>query len=247
MKKGLLIVFLITGTCCAFSQGIIGKIANSVRADSLAKKVTAVAGSGQNLTNEEVIEGLKEALARGTGRATSMLGKQDGYFTNAAVKILMPEEAKKVEKTLRKLGMSSLVDKAILSMNRAAEDAAAGAGDIFLDAVKSMSIQDGISILKGDDLAATNYLKKATTERLTAQMRPRIDSSLKKVDATKYWNDVFTQYNRFASSKVNPDLGSYVTTRAIDGIFHEIGEEEKSIRKDPAARVSEILKKVFAN
>lgn len=245
MKNWILSIALLLISPFIFSQGILGKLNKAVKADSVVRKITG--GTGSQLSQDEVVSGLKEALSRGTGKATDILGKSDGFFTHAVVKILMPDEAKKAEKTLRQLGMSSLVDKAILSMNRAAESAVSGSGDIFLGAIKGMTIQDGLSILRGGDLAATDYLKKSTTPELTAKMRPVIDSCLQKVDATKYWKDVFTQYNKFASPKINPDLGSYVTEKAIAGIFYEIGEEEKKIRKDPAARVSDILKKVFAN
>lgn len=230
-----------------FSQGILKKLNQAVKSDSVVSKIGNLAAGKQNLSNEEIVSGLKEALSRGTDQATAILGKEDGFFARAAVKILMPEEAKKAEKTLRQMGMSSLVDKAILSMNRAAESAASESGKIFLEAIRGMTIGDGLGILKGGELAATDYLKKSTTEKLTAAMRPVIDSCLRKTDATKYWNDVFTRYNKFATTKVNPDLGSYVTSRAIEGIFFEIGEEEKKIRKDPAARVSDILKKVFGS
>jgi hypothetical protein len=159
----------------------------------------------------------------------------------------MPDEAKEVEKTLRKFGMSSYVDKAILSMNRAAEDAAGGVDSIFLSAIRNMTIEDGISILKGKDDAATNFLRKSTYDELSRKMRPVIGASLKKVDATKYWKDVFTQYNRFMKNDVNPDLEEYVTNKALDGLFHKISLEEKNIRKNPAARVTDIMKKVFSS
>jgi hypothetical protein len=150
-----------------------------------------------------------------------------------------------MEKTLRNFGMSSLVDKAILSMNRAAEDAAKGIGDIFWNAIKQMSIKDGLQILRGGDFAATEYLKKTTTAVITAKFRPVIDASLVKTDATKYWKDVFTAYNRFSRSPVNTDLPAYVTEKALTGLFYNIGLEEQKIRKDPAAQVTALLKRVF--
>ena len=157
----------------------------------------------------------------------------------------MPEEAKKMERTLRNFGMGSLVDKAILSMNRAAEDAASGVGNIFWDAIKQMSIKDGLQILRGGDFAATNYLKTITTKELTEKFRPVIEASLVKVDATKYWKDVFTAYNRFSNAPVNTDLTAFVTERALSGLFYNISLEEQKIRKNPAAQVTDILKKVF--
>lgn len=203
--------------------------------------------SGSNLSNDDIISGLKEALRVGTDSSTKKLSKLDGFFGDAAIKILMPEEAKKVEKTLRSFGMGSLVDKAILSMNRAAEDAAKGVGDIFWNAIKQMTIKDGLQILRGGDFAATDYLKANTTKVLTEKFRPVIDASLTKVDATKYWKDVFTAYNKFSSTPVNTDLNAYVTEKALGGLFYNIGLQEQKIRKDPAAQVTDILKKVFSS
>src|SRR5205085_10647389 len=139
------------------------------------------------------------------------------------------------------------VGNAILSMHRAAADAGNSAARIFINAMKGISIQDACGILKGGDFAATSYLKDKTTAQLTEAFRPVIESSLKKVDATKYWNSVFTTYNKFSSDKVNPDLAAYVTEKALAGIFYQVGQEEQKIRKDPVARTTDILKKVFAN
>jgi len=214
----------------------------------LLKKVTnSNSGSGSNLSNDDIISGLKEALRVGTDSSTKKLSKLDGFFGDADIKILMPEEAKKMEKTLRSFGMGSLVDKAILSMNRAAEDAANGVGDIFWNAIKGMSITDGLKILRGGDFAATDYLKVNTTKVLTEKFRPVIEASLTKVDATKYWKDVFTAYNKFSSTPVNTDLNAYVTEKALGGLFYNIGLQEQKIRKDPAAQVTDILKKVFSS
>ena len=203
-------------------------------------------GNG-GLSNFEIVSGLREALSVGTQKSSSQLSSVDGFFKNAAIKILMPEEARKVESTLRSVGMGGVVDQAILSLNRAAEDAAKGAGTIFLNAVKQMSITDAVNILKGGDFAATNYFKVKTTAALTDAFRPVIQNSLKNVNATKYWNDVFSVYNQFSTQKVNTDLTAYVTERAMEGIFYQIGLEEQRIRKDPVARTSDILKKVFGS
>ena len=199
------------------------------------------------LTSAELASGLKEALRIGTQNGTTRLAAADGFFSNAAVKILMPEEAVKVESTLRSIGLGSLVDKAVLSMNRAAEDAARSAAPIFVNAIKEMTITDAIGILKGGDYAATGYFKDKTTLPLTNAFRPVIEKALARVDATKYWNDVFTAYNKFAAKPVNTDLAAYVTERALTGIFYEVGQEELKIRKDPAARVTDLLKKVFGS
>lgn len=211
-------------------------------------KVSKTSNSGgSSLSNEDIISGLKDALRVGTDSSTKKLSKLDGFFGDAAIKILMPEEAKKVEKTLRNFGMGSMVDKAILSMNRAAEDAASGVGNIFWDAIKGMSITDGLKILRGGDFAATDYLKSVTTKQLTEKFRPVIEASLVKMDATKYWKDVFTNYNRFSKDQVNTDLTAYVTEKALSGLFYNIGLQEQKIRKDPAAQVTDILKKVFSS
>lgn len=201
------------------------------------------------MSTEEIIAGLKEALTVGARNSSDKLSSIDGFFANAAIKVLMPEEAKKVESTLRNLGLGSVVDDAILSMNRAAEEATKSAAPIFVDAIKSMSIQDAVGILRGTDTAATSYLKGRTTAGLTEAFRPVIEGALQKTDATKYWKTVFDTYNRLPTSfnKVNPDLSGYVTEKALTGIFYQVAIEEQKIRKDPAARVTDILKKVFGS
>ena len=248
MKKLVLIVLAIPVAVSVNAQkGLLGQVNKALGKDSTKlQSVTSKNAVGSSLSNEEIIKGLKEALTIGTDSSTKKLSRVDGFFTDAVIKILMPEEAKKAEKTLRSFGMSSLVDKAILSMNRAAEDAASGVSTIFWDAIKQMSVKDGISILRGGDFAATEFLKKNTTASLTEKMRPVIQASLDKVNATQYWKDVFTAYNKFSKQPINTDLTGYVTGKAMDGVFYEIGLEEQKIRKDPAAQVTDLLKKVFA-
>jgi len=249
MKKLFLSSVAFTIIFSVQAQGLKDRLNKIAKNDSsgIIKAVSKNIQSGTgSLSNEEIINGLKEALTIGTDSSTRKLSKADGFFTNAAIKIIMPEEARKVESTLRSFGMSSLVDKAVLSMNRAAEDAASGVTTIFWDAIKQMSLQDGISILRGGDFAATEFLKKNTTEVLKIKMRPVIQASLDKVNATTYWKDVFTSYNKFSRQQVNTDLTTYVTEKALNGLFHEISLEEQKIRKDPAAQVTELLKKVFA-
>jgi hypothetical protein len=213
---------------------------------TIEQNYPAAAGSGQ-LSSADIVAGLKQALEVGAQNSGNQLSALDGFFKNAAIKILLPEEAQKVEKTLRDLGMGSLVDKAILSLNRAAEDATKSAAPIFVDAIKTMTIQDALGILKGGDFAATNYLKGKTTTSLTSAFKPVIQSSLDKVNATKYWSDVFTTYNKFATNKINPDLSGFVTDKAITGIFYQVSLEEQKIRKDPVSRVTDLLKKVFGS
>src|SRR6478752_3713957 len=239
-------------TLLVFSSVLIFSFGSNAQFKSLMKKDSTgktgvqkiIGGSSKSgLTTDEVASGLKEALNVGTNNATKQLSNVDGFFKDAAIKILMPPEALKAEKKLRSIGMGKLVDDAILSMNRAAEDASKSAAPIFINAVKQMSIQDALGILKGGDFAATDYLKSKTSSSLTEAFRPVIETSLKKTNATKYWNAVFTAYNRFSTDKINPDLAAYVTEKSLSGIFHQVGLEEQKIRKDPLARTTDILKK----
>ena len=200
------------------------------------------------LTNDQMISGLKEALSLGAQKSADQLSLTDGYFKNLAVKILMPPEAKEVEAQLRQLGMGQMVDNAILSMNRAAESAAKDAAPIFLDAIKHMSVNDAAGILTGPNDAATQYLKKTTSTQLTTKFKPVIEASLKKTDATKYWNDVFTYYNKIPFvNKVNPDLNSYVTQKALDGLFYAVAQQEAQIRKDPLGTANSVIEQVFGS
>ena len=199
-----------------------------------------------SLSEADISEGLKAALRIGAENATHQLSVQDGFFGNQLIKILMPEDAKKVETTLRKMGLGSKVDQLILSMNRAAEDASIKALDIFVGSIAHLSIDDGLKILKGPNDAATQYLKNTTTAALTEAFTPVIEESLGKVHAPQYWSAVFNTYNKIPFvKKVNPNLTAYVTERALNGVFVKIAEEEAKIRTSPAARVTEILKKVF--
>ncbi|WP_031529755.1 DUF4197 domain-containing protein [Dyadobacter crusticola] len=198
------------------------------------------------VTTDMAAKGLKEALAIGSERGIKQLSSVDGFFKDAAIKILLPPEAVQVEKALRKVGMGKLVDEAILSMNRAAEDAAKGAANIFGNTIKEITIQDVWGILRGGDAAATEYLKGKTTPQLTEAFRPVVEGSLNKVNATKHWNNVITAYNKVPlAKKINPDLTAYVTERALSGIFHQLSVEEKAIREDPVARTTDLLKNVF--
>ena len=213
----------------------------------LINKAKDVATGKSALSNDDIISG-KEALVVGSQKGSNTLSQLDGFFANAALKILLPPEAEKVESTLRKVGMGQQVDDAILSMNRAAEDACKSAAPIFGNAIKQMSFADALGILKGSDTAATGYLRGKTTSELSSAFRPVIEQSLEKVNATKYWNTLITAYNKIniLGKKVNPDLSAYVTDKALGGIFYQVAIEEKNIRKDPLARTSDILKKVFA-
>jgi hypothetical protein len=212
------------------------------------KKVSKAIGTTNagGFTESEAADGIKEALMKGTGESVTIVSVIDGYFGNPEIKIPFPPDAKVVESKLRAVGLSNQVDKAILSINRAAEDAAKEAKPIFVAAVKGMSIQDAIGIVRGQDNAATQYLKKTTTLELTSKFQPVIKNSLDRVDATKYWQELFTTYNKIPFvQKMNPDLTAYATEKAIEGLFVMIAKEELKIRKDPLARTSELLKKVF--
>jgi hypothetical protein len=198
------------------------------------------------LTEKDAADGIREALVKGTGESVSLVSKLDGYFGNPEIKIPFPESAKTIESKLRAIGLGSKVDEAILSINRAAEDAAKGAQPIFVHAITAMNISDAIHIVSGPNNAATQYLSKTTTPDLTAKFSPVIKTSLDKVDATRLWGELITAYNQIPFvTKQNPDLTAYVTDKAISGLFTMIAKEELKIRQNPAARTSELLKKVF--
>ncbi|WP_128543479.1 DUF4197 domain-containing protein [Larkinella soli] len=206
------------------------------------------AASGGSLTHDEIAGGLKEALRIGISKGSDQASAVDGYYKNPLIKILMPPEAQKLESALRSIGLGKQVDQFILSLNRSAEDAAKKAKPIFLNALTSMSIQDAVGILRGDKNAATQYLKRTTSEQLIATFTPIIDSTLQKNKATRYYGDLVRTYNRLplATQKVDPNLTRYATSKAVDGIFLLVEQEEKRIRENPAARVTDILKKVFS-
>jgi len=210
---------------------------------SIVKQVNA----GNNpLSQDEIIEGLREALTVGSNNASKAAAAVDGYYKNPKLYIPFPSEAKKMEQMLRSFGQEKLVNDFLLSLNRAAEDAAKEAAPIFVNAVKGMSISDGLSILNGKDDAATQYLKQNTQALLLEKFKPIVENSLHKVSATKYWEQLVVAYNKIPMvEKMNPNLSEYATQKAIDGIFIVVAEEELQIRKNPAARVSAILKKVF--
>jgi hypothetical protein len=199
------------------------------------------------VTESEAGEGIKEALGQGLVGAVLKLNKEDGFFKDAFYKILIPEDAKKVENTLRDLGFGSMVDKAILQINRGAEDAAGYAKPIFVNAIKSMSIQDAIGLVRNGDTSATHFFREKTTAQLVAAFTPIIKSSLDKVNATKYYSDMVNKYNSLpiVFKKINPDLTGYVTTKATNALFDLVAKEERNIRNNFAARTTDLLKRVF--
>jgi hypothetical protein len=200
-----------------------------------------------SITEAEASQGIKEALDQGVGRGISLLNQTDGFFGNQAYKLLLPAEAQRIETTLRQLGMSGMVDRAILQINRAAEDAVGAARPIFLEAIRGITITDAINIIRGSKDAATQYFRQKTTDKLITAFSPIIKSSLDKLNATKYYGEVVNTYNNFPTTlnKVNPDLPSYVVGKAVDALFDQVAKEEANIRANPAARTTEILKKVF--
>jgi len=204
-------------------------------------------GFGGPITETDARMGIQEALSQGVTTAIFNLNKQDGFFGNNIYKIFLPPEAQKVESALRKVGLGKQVDKAILQINRAAEDAVGYAKPIFADAIKEMTIADAISIVKGDSVAATNYFKDKTRLKLIDAFRPSIQSSLDKLEATRYYSDIVNLYNKLptTTTKVNPDLTGFVVGKATDALFDQVAKEEVNIRTNPVARTTEILKKVF--
>ncbi len=211
--------------------------------DVLQNLPTGIGG----VTEGEAGQGIKEALSQGLAGAVLQLNKPDGFFKDALYKILLPPDAKKIENTLRDLGMNKMVDNAILQINRGAEDAAGYAKPIFADAIKSMTLQDAIGLVKNGDTSATHFFREKTTAKLMAAFLPIIKSSLDKVQATKYYGDVVNTYNSFPTSfkKINPDLQGFVTMKATEALFDLVAKEEINIRTNFAARTTDILKKVF--
>ena len=231
---------------------LLSNIGNAQTVKDLLKKATKILTDtakkqSLSLSQEDIANGLKEALTIGAEKGCTKLSQTDAFFKNAALKIVMPPEAQKVENALRSIGLNQLADDFILSLNRAAEDACKTATPIFVKAIKEMSITDGIQILKGQDSAATVNLRTKTQDSLNARFKPIIKKSLDKVDATKYWEKIVTTYNTipFVNKKVNPDLAAYVTEKSMKGIYSEIAAQEKDIRANPVARTTDLLKRIF--
>lgn len=214
----------------------------------LLRTEQAVGQSIKNLLSQDQIgKGLKEALDHGIKNQVSKLTAQDGFYKNDLVKILLPKELQKVDKKLRKIGMSSLADKGLVLLNRAAEDAVKTATPIFVNAVKGITFKDAKNILLGDQNAATNYLKQGTSESLYKEFNPVIEKSFSKVGADKVWSQLISRYNKLPFvKKVNPNLTDYVTNETLKGVFTMIGVEEEGIRKKIGLRDTSLLKKVFA-
>jgi|SRR6218665_540283 len=238
MKKYILLAFFIP---------FLGNAQFKKLVKQAKQKVTTTTNSKTATSSLDIGAALKEALNNGVTKEVSKLTATDGFYKNEAVKILMPEELQKVDKTLRKMGMGNLADEGIKSLNRAAESAVKEATPIFVTSIKNMSITDAKNILMGSDNAATTYLQQSTTTALYSKFSPVVKESVSKVGADQIWSGIISQYNSLPLvSKVNPDIVDYVTNKALDGVFKMIAVEEKDIRGNLSARTSGLLKSVFA-
>ncbi|MCE9540068.1 MAG: DUF4197 domain-containing protein [Bacteroidetes bacterium] len=249
MKKNIIptIALIIMSITACTSQSLQQRAAAAKAAADKALQDSKGTGT-KPLSNDEVIKGLKDALTVGTNNSTGIASKVDGYYKNPKLFIPFPPEAKQVKDKMDALGMKPQTDKFVMTLNRAAEEAAKNAAPIFITAVKGMSIGDGFGILKGADNAATQYLKDKTNAELKQKFTPIVKAAIDKVEVTKYWNPIITKYNKIPMvKKQNPDLTAYVTEKAMAGLFMLLAEEELKIRKDPMARVNDILKRVFGN
>jgi hypothetical protein len=219
--------------------------ANAGLFDDIKKSIgAATPQSGPD--ESQVAGGLKEALTIGTGNAVSLVSMTDGYFANRDIKILMPDKVHKVADVLGKVGYQAQVDEFVLSMNRAAEKAAPQAKSIFVDAIRQMTIEDAKQILNGGDTAATDYFRGKTSDRLYEAFKPIVSSSVDEVGATRKYKEMMEKYTALPFMKGESlDLDRYVTNKALEGLFFMVGQEEKKIRTNPAARVTDLLKTVF--
>ena len=241
--------------CCALSVLILAFGMSNVDAgwgdllDYFSDDPEIIHGVSSVLTDSEIIDGLKEALSRGTTSAIARLGKEDGFFANRKVKILMPDSLKTVEDGLRKIGQDRYADEFVLTMNRAAEQAVPEAAEIFGSAIRNMSIQDARGILNGPDDAATKYFRRTSGEKLVNRFLPIVGTATDRVGVTSNYKEMVDKLgfmSRFFDTE-GLDVDRYVTNRAIDGLFLMLAREEKLIRENPASRTTELLKKVFAN
>ncbi len=201
----------------------------------------------EGLSNAQIASGLKEALNKGIDKEVTKLMAPDGFFKDQMVKILLPQELQKVDKTLRDIGLGQLADKGIKLLNTAASDAVKEAKPIFVNAITTMTFDDAKNILLGNRTAATDYLKQKTQNQLYQKFSPQVQKSLHKVKADEVWSNIINRYNQIPFvNKVNPDLTDYVTGKAMEGVFKKVAVEEQKIRTDISERTSDLLKKVFA-
>ena len=239
MKKNIILfsTLLIIGSSCE----LLNEVSKVVQ--------TPVATNASNpLSNEEVIAGLKEALTIGIKNSVNLTSATDGFLKNSEIKLPFPPDAIKVKEKAMALGLSGQVEKFETTLNRAAEEATKEAIPIFIDAIKNMTVQDGFAILKGGNGSASQFLKNQTSAKLVSAFAPKVKEATSKVKLTEYWNPIITKYNALTlGNKLDPDLNAYITQKAIDGLFIMVAKEEDKIRLDPAARVSDILIKVFGS
>lgn len=236
---------LVASRCAAALVAVLlcaSEGAPQIRLSDWLKKVPSA-----GLSEGDAAAGIKEALAQGVGKAVLNLHRTDGFFTSDLYKVLLPPDSRRAESTLRRIGLGGQVDKAILAINRGAEDAVGTAGPIFGDAIKNMTLSDALNIVRGSNDAATQYFRRETSTQLVAAFTPSMRASLEKTHATKYYGDIANSYNRLplASGKIDPDLTSYVVGKAVDAMFDQVAREEANIRANPLARTTDLLKKVF--
>jgi hypothetical protein len=243
MKKRMLILLPAMLTLQVSQAQLLKKLNKALNGGNTNTTST----TNSNVTESEAGAGIKEALSKGVNAGIAALSKKDGFFGNEAYKMFLPEDAVKIERTLRSIGLGSQVDKAILQINRAAEGAVSHAAPIFVDAIKQMSITDALKLISGGNNSVTEYFKGKTSDQLKAAFSPSIKGALDSTSATRYYGDIVNTYNKLPTTmnKVNPDLQDYVTTRAVAALFDQISKEEVNIRSNPAARTTDLLKKVF--
>ena len=236
MNKFIFLIYVI------FTFSVLGCNTQQIR-DRINKAV-----SEGRLTNGEIVAGLKETLINGITQGTDLASRINGYYMNPKIKIPFPEDINIVKTTLKQIGLGDEVNMFVETLNRGAEHAAEKAKPIFINSIKSMTFKDAREILRGNIDAATQYLKKTASPKLKAEFMPKIHESLQQVNATKYYDKIITAYNKIPMlADVNPDIDDYVSQKAIDGLFILVAEEEARIRKDPLARTSDLLKRVFAD
>ncbi|MFM7758766.1 MAG: DUF4197 domain-containing protein [Crocinitomicaceae bacterium] len=242
MKKAIAFFGLIT---LLISCDVLNEATNLVNNSSNSSN------NKPSLTNDEVIAGLREALQLGIKNSVSLTSVTDGFLKNNEIRLPFPPDAQKVRDKALEWKLDGQVEKFETTLNRAAEEASKEALPIFADAIKNMSVQDGFAILNGGDGAATKFLKDNTSSKLVAAFSPKVKEATSKVKLTEYWNPIITKYNNAMTltggQKLNPDLDSYITQKAIDGLFLMVSKEENKIRKDPAAQVTALLSKVFGS
>jgi hypothetical protein len=216
--------------------------------DKVLKGLSGISGGGSGLSDAKIGSGLQEALKVGTENAVLQTGTVDGFLMNRAIKILMPKPLQSIEQPLRLIGYGPQIDEFVVGMNRAAERAVPFAKEIFWDAIGQMTFDDATKILNGSDTAATDYFKAKTSKKLHAAFRPPVENVMADVGVTRQYNDLIGKYKSVPfSQSISFDINQYVTEKATDGIFFVVGQEEKKIRTNPAARATELLKEVFGS